>query len=98
MTYLHLGGDVSVPAGDIVAICDLDNASISPYTRDYLRRVQKEDRVISVTDDLPRSLVICMQQGEEKVYLSVLSSATLLRRSETDAFAAENTLNGDADV
>ena len=91
--YLHLGGDTAVPAGDIVAVCDLDNASTSPITRDYLRRVQKEDRVVSVTDDLPRSMVICMQQGEEIIYLSVLSSVTLLKRAETDALAGENALS-----
>ncbi len=90
MRYLHIGGDVVLPATDIVAILDLDNASTSPHTRDYLRRVQKERRVVSVTEELPRSLVVCREKGEERVYLSLLSSATLCRRWETDLYAGEN--------
>ena len=90
MRYLHIGGEYVVPAGDIVAILDLDNASTSPITREYLRRVQKEDRVVSVTEELPRSVVVCREQGEERVYLSLLSSATLYKRAEADVFAGEN--------
>ena len=74
--YLHLGGEVSVRKADIIAVCDLDNASFSKITRDYLSKTEKAGQIISVSDDLPKSFVVCT----DKVYLSQLSSATLLGR------------------
>ena len=81
--YLHLGGDTVVATGDVLGIFDLDNASWSKHTREFLRRVQQEGRVINVTDDLPRSMVLCRVCGEERVYISLLSSATLMKRAES---------------
>jgi len=66
----------------VLGIFDLDNASWSKHTRAFLRRVQQEGRVINVTDDLPRSMVLCRVNGEERVYISLLSSATLMKRAE----------------
>ena len=80
--YLHLGGDTVVATGDVLGIFDLDNASWSKHTREFLRRVQQEGRVINVTEDLPRSMVLCRVNGEERVYISLLSSATLMKRAE----------------
>ena len=80
--YLHLGGDTVVSTGDVLGIFDLDNASWSKHTREFLRRVQQEGRVINVTDDLPRSMVLCRVGGEERVYISLLSSTTLMKRAE----------------
>ena len=80
--YLHLGGDTVVDTEDVLGIFDLDNASWSRHTRDFLHRVQQENRVVNVTDDLPRSMVLCRVNGEERVYISLLSSATLLKRAE----------------
>ena len=81
--YLHLGGDIVVSTEDVLGIFDLDNASWSKHTRAFLRRVQQENRVINVTDDLPRSMVLCRIRGEERVYISLLSSATLMKRAES---------------
>ena len=83
MTYVHLGGEVVVTAESILAVCDLDNASYSHRTREFLRRAQKEGRVVTVTEELPKSFVLCEENGEAKVYLSFLNTATLLKRAES---------------
>ncbi len=83
MMYLHLGGDTVVKTADVVAVCDLDNASASHLTREFLRQAQRDGRVVNVTEDLPKSFVVCREGREERVYLSLLNSATLLRRAET---------------
>ncbi len=86
--YLHLGGDVSVRTGDIVMIGDLDNASFSRITRDFLARAEKEGRVVSAAgEELPKSFVVCRNRGgKDRVYLSQLNSSTLLRRAESPPF------------
>ena len=81
--YLHLGNNVTIPASDIVGIFDLDNASSSPVTRAFLREAEAEGMVISVGEDLPKSVVVCCPAGSwQRLYLSPLTSATLLRRLE----------------
>ena len=80
--YLHLGNNVTIPASDIVGIFDLDNAS-SSVTRAFLREAEAEGMVISVGEDLPKSIVVCCPAGSwQRLYLSPLNSATLLGRLE----------------
>ena len=80
--YLHLGKDVVVAHRDIVAVCDLDNSSHSHITRAYLAAAEKAGQIVNVSDDLPKSLVICQGvDGKQTVYLSQLASSTLLKRA-----------------
>ena len=81
--YLHLGQSVVTPYRDIIGIFDLDNASWSHLTRSFLERAEREGRVVNAASDLPRSFVVCREgKGEQVVYLSQLSSATLKGRAE----------------
>ena len=80
--YLHLGQDTIVNERDIVGVFDLDNSTVSRHTRDFLSKAQKEGRVVNVSMELPKSFVVCRDSEGETVYLSQLSSATLLRRSQ----------------
>ena len=85
--YLHLGQSVVVPDRDILAICDLDNASWAYKTRELLERAEAEGRAIWLTDDLPRSFILADSRwGEPVVYLSPLSPGTLAARAERGGF------------
>ena len=79
--YLHLGQSVMVPKKDVVAVFDLDNTSQSYLTRQFLSNAEKAGQVVNVSDDLPKSFVVCQSGGRTTVYLSQLNSATLLQRS-----------------
>ena len=79
--YLHLGKDIVVRQSSVVAVFDLDNASQSHLTRDYLRMAQLEGRVVSVGEELPKSFVVCADETGQTVYLSQLASSTLLKRT-----------------
>ena len=82
--YLHLGQSVVVPFRDVVGIFDLDNTTSSVHTRKFLERAEKEGRVVDVSGDLPKSFTVCRTgKGPPTVYLSQLSSATLLKRVGT---------------
>ena len=85
--YLHLGQSVVVHQKDILGIFDLDNTSYSFRTRTFLEKADREGRVISATDDLPKSFVLCQKKGREPIiYLSQFSSATLRGRAENNSF------------
>ena len=80
--YLHIGQEMVVRMKEIIGIFDMDNTTISKTTRDYLHKAEKEGRVITVCDDLPRSFVVCRNDsGIETVYISQISCATLLKRA-----------------
>ena len=83
MIYLHLGQNVVVPTSEILGIFDLDNTTGSKITRDFLNRAEKTGRIINISDDLPKSFVVCGESENIRIYLSQLSPATLLKRSET---------------
>ena len=76
--YLHLGQNTVVNMKDIVGVFEMDN---SKHTRNYLTRAQKEHRVVNVSMELPKSFIVCREGGREIVYLSQISTATLLRRA-----------------
>ena len=84
--YLHLGVDTVVKTESILAVCDLDNTSSSPVTREYLRRAEESGEVVNVAEDLPKSFVVCREGEKTRVYLSQLNTATLLRRAENNSF------------
>ena len=81
--YLHLGQGTVVPKASVVGVFDLDNTSSSHITRAFLAEAEKNGRVFSASDDIPKSFVLCSERGEMAVYLSQLAPATLLRRSQS---------------
>lgn len=85
--YLHLGQSVVVPHKEILGIFDLDNASWAYKTREFLERAEAEGRAVWLGDDLPRSFVVVGGENQPPtVYISQLSSSTLLGRVERNSF------------
>ena len=85
--YLHLGQSVVVPHKEILGIFDLDNASWAYKTREFLEQAEAEGRAVWLGDDLPRSFVLVGRGNEPpKVYISQLSSAALMGRTERNSF------------
>ena len=81
--YLHLGQETVVMQEDIVGIFDLDNTTVSKTTRDYLTCAEKEKRVTNVSFELPKTNVLTNNKKEgSKIYISQISSSTLLKRAE----------------
>lgn len=82
--YLHLGKGTVVNTAEIVAIFDLDITSQSYLTRRYLSMAEKSGQVVNAAEDIPKSFVVCESGGKRTLYLSQMSSATLLKRADAD--------------
>ena len=80
--YVHLGQDYIVPVGSILGIFDMDTATLSRHTRGFIARMEREGRVVSLFDDLPKSAVLCETALGERIYLSQISSVSLAQRVE----------------
>ena len=76
-----------VPHKEILGIFDLDNATWAYKTREFLEQAEAEGRAVWLGDDLPRSFVL-VGRGKEPptVYISQISSSTLLSRAEKNSF------------
>ncbi len=85
--FLHLGRDVVVPEDSIIVVFDMDTATWSRHTRNYLTAAEKAGKVYVITDELPKSAVVCRENGDHVVYISQISSKTLLKRLEEGADA-----------
>ena len=78
--YVNIGGGFALRERDIVAVFDMDNATWSRITRDALSAAEKRGEVINAAEDIPRTFIICEENGSSKTYLSQLSSAAIARR------------------
>lgn len=78
--YLHLGQDTVISTENILGIFDMDTSTISKSTRNYLSLAEKNKRVVNVSNELPKSFIVCVENGETTVYISQISSQTLQKR------------------
>lgn len=79
--FLHLGQDTVVRTDEVIGIFDIETASVGKITRQFLSHAEKELRVTNVSQDLPKSFVVCLDEGGTRVYISQISTATLRRRT-----------------
>ncbi|MBP3705731.1 MAG: DUF370 domain-containing protein [Clostridia bacterium] len=79
--YINIGAATVLRTENIVGIFDMDNTTVSARTRRYLNTAEKEGKIINVAEDIPKSFVVVNEDGENIIYLSQLSTSTLLKRT-----------------
>ena len=72
--YVHIGENRVLRKKDILFIFDMDSTTVSVHTRNYLNKAQRENRVITVGLDLPKSFIVTR---DNKIYLSPFNSTTI---------------------
>ncbi len=78
--HLHLGSDTVVNTKNIISIMDLESTSISKYTREFLKVVEEEGFVRNVSEEIPKSIVICEEGGQSVIYITNISTKALSGR------------------
>ena len=74
--YLHLGQDIMVRTDEIIGIFDMDNTTVAKGTRRLLAQAEKNGQVIPVTDDLPKTFVLCGRgKGEQRAQADTSGNA-----------------------
>ena len=79
--YLHLGQNTAVRQSSVIAVFDMDNTTVSKKSREFLEIAERHGQIKTVSDELPKSYVVCENSGEITVYISPVSSSTLLKRT-----------------
>ena len=80
--YLHIGNKKSIKSEKIIGIFDLDTATVSSISKDFINRKQKNGLVEYDDNDLPRSFIIFEENGVSRVKLSRISSVGLKLRAD----------------
>ena len=83
--YLHIGNGKSVKRKDIIGIFDLDTATVSKITKNFINKSQREGKVTYFDSDLPRAFILLDEGGKTKVRLSRISTAGLKIRLDSGA-------------
>jgi hypothetical protein len=81
--YLHIGNGKSVKQKNIIGIFDLDTATVSRITKNFINKRQKEGTVTYLDSDLPRAFILLDENGETRVRLSRISTSGLKIRLES---------------
>ncbi len=78
--FLHIGNKKSIKTKDIIGIFDMDTATVSPITKEYLKTAERDKRTVSVSLELPKAFIL---KDDGTVYFSQISTSTLQGRNET---------------
>lgn len=82
--YLNIGENTVIDDEEMVGIFDLDKITVFKNNRNYLSNAEKKGKIKSITEKLPKSFILCIENKNEKVYLSQLLPSTLLKRNLFD--------------
>ena len=80
--FLHVGNNKNIRLSSVIGIFDMDNATLSAVTRKYLNKKQKDGLVEAAIEELPKSFVLYLENGEYKICFSQLSSTSLYGRMD----------------
>lgn len=83
--YLHAGRNRVIRTKRIIGIFDTDKATVSPVTKDYLRKVERDALTESASYDVPKSFILYEDdniRGVYKVCFSQISTSALKNRCE----------------
>ena len=92
--YLHLGMNVVVPEATIIGVFDLDNTTGSHITRKFLNEAEKAGRVISVSDELPRSFIVCCDEYSNRSYTAGGATRSRSRAQQETGTSGKARKNG----
>ncbi len=85
--YFHAGNNQMLRKRDVIGIFDLDTSTKSKTTVDFLKRKEKEKRIRSVKNELPKSFILYRDSDKkgtrsniDTIFIVQLSSKSIFGR------------------
>ncbi len=79
--YINIGTEVLIKDKDIIGIFDLDNTTVSKFTREYINNAEKNGECITVSfEELPKSFIVTRKNDKKEIYISPLNTSTIFKR------------------
>ncbi len=77
--FLHAGNNKNLRLKSIVGIFDMDTATVSHDTKDFLKNRDKNGMTEALFEEVPKSFILT---DDGKVYFSQISTQALIGRVE----------------
>ena len=77
--FLHAGNNKNLRLKEIIGIFDMDTATVSHDTRNFLKRADRLGMTESLFEEVPKSFLLT---DDSKVYFSQISTQSLVGRVE----------------
>lgn len=79
--YVHIGKDVIIESKNIIAIFDIQTLQKKNSLENICKNLKISDKIIDVSDNNQKSLIITNKNNKTKGYISNISSTTLGKRT-----------------
>ena len=66
MMYVHAGNSRIIRTKSIIGIFDMDTATMAPATREFLKRAEKDGRLVNIREELPKSFIVTEDPGTKR--------------------------------
>ena len=80
--FVNLENDISIKKTEIICIFNMDTATVSPVTKEFLKNAEKELKVVYAGKRMPESFVVADNGIAESVYISSFAVDTVVNRTE----------------
>ncbi|MBO5981841.1 MAG: DUF370 domain-containing protein [Clostridia bacterium] len=80
--FVNLENDISIKKSEIIGIFNMDTATVSPVTKEFLSFAEKERKIIYAGKRMPESFILSDNGISESVYISSFLAGTLVNRTE----------------
>ena len=78
--FVHIGDDICPLSDKIIGVFDLESATISDITKDFLNTAEKNLEVTYLSEEVPRTFVVALDGAKPDIYLSATQPLTIQRR------------------
>lgn len=79
--YLHIGNGEIVNHEDIIGIFDMDTATVSSVSRQFLSEAERNKEIWYGDSDIPKSFIVCTEEKGQKIVFSRISTSSLKLRA-----------------
>ena len=79
--YVHIGKDVIINTNDIIAILDIESIEKKKNLEEILQNLKISDKIIDVSDENKKSLIILEKNKKVKENITNISSTTIGKRA-----------------
>jgi len=80
--FLHIGNGVCDFKKDVIAVLDMETATTMKESRAFLKMCEEEEFLYTIAPgELPKSIIVTEEDGNNFVYVSPIAASTIRKRS-----------------
>ena len=80
--YVHIGKDIVINSNNIITILDIESLEKKKNLEEVLQNLKISDKIIDVSDNNKKSLIITKKKNQNIAYITNISSNTIGKRAE----------------